>query len=125
MGVGRSGNLGYWSQELPYDVYLSVRLAFDPSVVGQLETFKTLAIVCLHPPGAIRSFLIVGTNTDLIRRLLTPIVSESDPATKVPGAGTEIPNGRSGKVVEATQGQEDTSSRRNGMSTCFSQVFSG
>ena len=62
---------GLGTQNFPYDGYLPVRLTFDPSTAGVAET---LAIVCPRPPGADKNSLIIGTNTDLVRRLLAPLV---------------------------------------------------
>ncbi|XP_077327937.1 NACHT, LRR and PYD domains-containing protein 10-like [Lithobates pipiens] len=56
--------------------YLPVKLTFDPSIAGKTETFDALAVVCPRPPGADRSSLIIGTNTDLVRRLLVPLVQQ-------------------------------------------------
>lgn len=53
--------------------YFLVRLTFIPTVVGWTETFDMLAIVCLPPPEAKQSFLLIGNNANLLRRLLTPI----------------------------------------------------
>ena len=75
---------GLGTQNFPYDGYLPIKLTFDPSVAGKAETFDTLAVVCPRPPGADRSSLIIGTNTDLVRRLLTPLAQvQSTPAVKV------------------------------------------
>lgn len=65
---------GLGTQNFPYDGYLPVRLTFDPSTAGEAETFDALAIVCPRPPGADKNSLIIGTNTDLVRRLLAPLV---------------------------------------------------
>ncbi|CAI9613085.1 unnamed protein product, partial [Staurois parvus] len=72
---------GIGTQNFPYDGYLPVRLTFDPSVAGKTETFDTLAVVCPRPVGVSTGSLIIGTNTDLVRRLLTPVVLESDTST--------------------------------------------
>lgn len=71
--------MGIGTQNFPYDGYLPAKLTFEPSVAGKAETFDTLAVVCLRPPGASKSSLI-GTNTDLVRRL-TPLVQEPDTST--------------------------------------------
>lgn len=69
---------GLGAQSFPYDGYLPIKLTFDPSVAGKTEVFDTLAVVCPRPPGASKMSLIIGTNTDLVRRLLTPLVETSN-----------------------------------------------
>lgn len=51
-------------------------------MAGRAETFNTLAVLCPRPPGANRSSLIIGKNTDLVRRLLTPLVQEKSTPVK-------------------------------------------
>ena len=72
---------GIGTQSFPYDGYLPIKLTFDPSLAGKAETFDTLAVVCPRPPGANKSSLIIGTNTDLVRRLLTQLVQGQDAPT--------------------------------------------
>ena len=67
---------GIGTQKLPYDGCLQVKLEFSSATVGQPGVCDALAIVCPRPPGANRSSMIVGTNTDLVRRLITPLVTE-------------------------------------------------
>uniref|UniRef100_A0A8C5LMT5 ribonuclease H n=1 Tax=Leptobrachium leishanense TaxID=445787 RepID=A0A8C5LMT5_9ANUR len=74
---------GIGTEKLPYDGYLQVKLEMGSEVVGQSGGYDALAIVCPRPPGANRSSMIVGTNTDLVRRLLTPIVLEEGPTKGV------------------------------------------
>ncbi|XP_073455926.1 LOW QUALITY PROTEIN: uncharacterized protein [Aquarana catesbeiana] len=82
---------GLVTQNFPYEGYIPIKLTFDPSVAGKAETFDTLAVVCPRPPGTHRSSLIIGTNTDLVRRLLTPLVQkESTLATKVRPMLTQV-----------------------------------
>lgn len=69
---------GLGTQNLPYDGYLPIKLAFDPFVAGKAEICDILAVVCPHPPGASKISLIIGTNTDLLRRL--PEQSTSNPS---------------------------------------------
>lgn len=57
---------GIRTKNFPYTGYLPVKLTVDPSVSGKAETFDTLAVLCPCPPGASKSSLIIGTNTDLI-----------------------------------------------------------
>lgn len=54
----------------PYDGYIPIQIAFGPAVVGKVEAFDTLAVVCPRPPGAGEKSILIGTNTDLVRRLL-------------------------------------------------------
>lgn len=82
---------GLGTQNFPYEGFIPIKLTFDPSVAGKAETFDTLAVVCPRPPGAHGSSLIIGTNTDLVRRLLTPLVQkESAQAMKVHPMLTQV-----------------------------------
>uniref|UniRef100_A0A8C5WE77 ribonuclease H n=1 Tax=Leptobrachium leishanense TaxID=445787 RepID=A0A8C5WE77_9ANUR len=67
---------GIGTEKLPYDGYLQVKSEIGSEVIGQSGGCDALAIVCPRPSGANRSSMIVGTNTDLVRRLLTPMVLE-------------------------------------------------
>lgn len=69
---------GIGTEKFPYNGYLSIQLTFESPVVGYAETFDTLAIVCTCLPGISQGSLIVGTNTNLVRCLLTPIVPAGD-----------------------------------------------
>lgn len=46
----------------------------------------TLAVLCPWPPGAGRNSLLIGTNTNLLRRLLTPLDVEGAPIDKNPSS---------------------------------------
>lgn len=49
---------------------------------GQKEAaFDTLTVVCPRPPGAGRNSILVGTNTDLVRRLLSSVLDEDGSTT--------------------------------------------
>lgn len=68
---------GIGTESLPYDGYLQVKLDLGPEVTGQPRSCEALAIVCPRPTGDHRGgSMIVGTNTDLVRRLLTPVILE-------------------------------------------------
>ncbi|XP_040195295.1 uncharacterized protein LOC120928256 [Rana temporaria] len=69
---------GLGTQNFPYDGFLPIKLTFDPSVAGEAEVFDALAVVCPRPPGADKSSIIIGTNTNLVRRLLTPLMQKQD-----------------------------------------------
>lgn len=63
-------SMGSWNSEFPYDGYLPIKLTFDSSMTG---TFDTLDFVCPRVPGATKSSLIIGSNTDLVKRLFNPL----------------------------------------------------
>lgn len=68
---------GIGTQKFPYDEYMPIRITFGPPLTEKTETFYTLAVVCSRPPRAGQNSLLIGTNTDLVRRLLTLLTSKS------------------------------------------------
>uniref|UniRef100_A0A8C5MGG5 CCHC-type domain-containing protein n=1 Tax=Leptobrachium leishanense TaxID=445787 RepID=A0A8C5MGG5_9ANUR len=73
---------GMGMEKFPYDGYIQVKLEFSSEIAGQPRVCDTLAIVCPRPSGANRSSMIVGMNADVLRHLLTPLVTEENPAPK-------------------------------------------
>lgn len=67
---------GIGTDKFPYDGHIPIKIPFGPAVTGKMETFDTLAIVCPRPPGAEQNSLLIGTNMDLVRRLLATVVGE-------------------------------------------------
>lgn len=65
---------GIGTTRCPYDGYIPIQISFGPVAVGKEETFDTLVVVCPRPPGAGRNSILVGTNTDLVRRLLFAVL---------------------------------------------------
>uniref|UniRef100_A0A674CT74 Gypsy retrotransposon integrase-like protein 1 n=1 Tax=Salmo trutta TaxID=8032 RepID=A0A674CT74_SALTR len=68
------GNLEIWglsSDQYPYDGYLSLKLEFSGSVVGVAETMEALVLVCPDPAMKGDVSILVGTNTSVVRRLMT------------------------------------------------------
>lgn len=60
----------------PYDGYIPIWISFRPAAVGKVEAFDALAVVCPRPPRAGQNSILVGTNTDLVRRLLCSVLTE-------------------------------------------------
>lgn len=44
--------------------------------MGLESEFNTLAVVCPRPPGAEQNSMLIETNTDLVRRLLVPLIGK-------------------------------------------------
>lgn len=61
---------GLSSEQYPYDGYLSLKLEFSGSVVGVTETIEALVLVCSAPAVKCEVFILVGTNTSVVRRLM-------------------------------------------------------
>lgn len=53
-------------------------MSCDPLRAGKPQDFDTLAIVCPWLPGSTGNLLILGTNTDLVKRLLVPVAYRCD-----------------------------------------------
>lgn len=65
-------NLEIWglsSHKYPYDGYLPIKLEFTENVVGLPQAVDTLALVCPDSQPEKRIAILVGTNTNIVRRL--------------------------------------------------------
>lgn len=65
-------NLEIWglsSHKYPYDGYLPIKLEFTENVVGLPQIVDTLALVCPDSQPEKRVAVLVGTNTNIVRRL--------------------------------------------------------
>lgn len=65
-------NLEIWglsSHKYPYDGYLSIQLEFTGAVTGVRQAVDTLALVCPDPVKDENIAMLVGTNTQLVKRL--------------------------------------------------------
>ena len=65
-------NLEIWglsSHKYPYDGYLPIRLEFTEAVAGVPQTIDTLALVCPDPVKEDGIAILVGTNTNLVKKL--------------------------------------------------------
>lgn len=67
---------GIGTAKCPYDGYIPIQIALGPAAVGKLEAFDTLTVVCPRPPGAGWNSILIGTNTDLVKRLLLSVLGE-------------------------------------------------
>lgn len=56
--------------DYPYDGYLSLKLEFLEADVGVTEIIDALVLVCPDPVVRGEAFILVGTNTPTVRRLL-------------------------------------------------------
>lgn len=81
---------GIQAEDYPCDGYLQIKLWCDSWRAGKPQNFETLAIVYPWLPMSTGSSLIVGTNTDLVKRLLAPVVSRCDPLPSLPAGGPEV-----------------------------------
>lgn len=64
-------NLEIWglsSHKYPYDGYLPIKLEFTENVVGLPQAVDTLALVCPDSQPEKRIAILVGTNTNIVRR---------------------------------------------------------
>lgn len=62
---------GIGTDKFPYVGYISIKITFD-----------TLVVVCPRPPGAKQNSILIVTNTDLVRRLLVPLIGKEDSVPK-------------------------------------------
>lgn len=65
-------NLEIWglsSHRYPYDGYLSLKLEFTEAVAGVHQVVDTLALVCPDPLAKGGIAILVGTNTQLVKKL--------------------------------------------------------
>lgn len=58
-------------------------MTFGPSLAGKTEIFDTLAVGCPRPLRAGHNSLLIRTNTDLVRRLFTPLAAEGSAMEKI------------------------------------------
>lgn len=58
------------SYRYPYEGYLTIQLEFTASVTGVPQKVNTLALVCPYPVKDDNIAVLVGTNTQLIRKLI-------------------------------------------------------
>lgn len=61
---------GLSSHQYPYSGYLSLQLEFTAAVTGVPQTVNTLALVCPDPMNNDNVAVLVGTNTQLVRKLV-------------------------------------------------------
>lgn len=64
------------TDKCPYDGYIPNQIAFGLAAAGKVEAFDTLAVVSPRPPGAENNSILIGTNTDLVRRLPSSVLGE-------------------------------------------------
>lgn len=62
---------GLSPEDYPYDGYLSLRLEFAEADVGVAETLEALVLVCPDPQVRGEAAMLIGSNTAVVRRLLT------------------------------------------------------
>lgn len=57
-----------------FDGYIPIQMYFVPAANGKEEAYDTLAVVCSRSPGVGGNSILVGTNTDLVKRLLLSVL---------------------------------------------------
>lgn len=72
---------GIGTDKCPYDGYILIKIAFGPAAAAKVEAFDTLAGVCHRPLGAEQNSILIGTNIDLVRRLLSSVIGQDGSVT--------------------------------------------